>query len=234
MSVSRVTRLAASVAGLALTVGLAVGGAAAATPHPQVVGWATEASPDGPVVVAIGDSIMEGHGLDPSQAWPALLAEEDGWRLTNLASDGSGFVTVGDDGDTFADQMVVAARLKPSIVLVSGSSNDLGQPDARIAQATQATIVALHKLLPAAEIIAVSPVWNDSQEPEQLASIDTDVVRSVASVGGNTLRIGQPLAGLRDLLQSDDVHPTAEGQEQIAAAVQKQLSQEPGRSQSPD
>ena len=27
---------------------------------------------------------MEGHGLDPSQAWPALLAQKYGWRLTNL------------------------------------------------------------------------------------------------------------------------------------------------------
>ena len=58
-------------------------------------------------MVAIGDSIMEGHGLDPGQAWPALLAQEYGWRLTNLASDGSGFVTPGNNGDTFADQVAV-------------------------------------------------------------------------------------------------------------------------------
>ena len=234
MSVSRVTRLVASAAGLALTLGVAIGGAAAITPHPRVVERTTDASPDGPVVVAIGDSIMEGHGLDQAQAWPALLAQEDDWRLTNLASDGSGFVTVGDNGDTFADQMVVAARLKPSIVLVSGSSNDLGQPDARIAQATQATILALHKLVPSADIVNVSPVWNDTVEPAQLATIDDDVVKAVASVGGETLRIGQPLAGLRDLLQDDDVHPTAEGQQRIAAAVQKQLSREPGRFDSVD
>jgi acyl-CoA thioesterase-1 len=232
MTASRVTRLVASAAGLALTLGVAIGGAAAATSYPLVVERTTDASPDGPVVVAIGDSIMEGHGLDPSSAWPALLAQEDGWRLTNLASDGSGFVTVGNNGDTFADQMVVAARLKPSIVLVSGSSNDLGQPDARIAQATQATILALHKLVPSAEIVDVSPVWNDTGEPAQLTTIDADVANAVAAVGGETLRIGQPLAGLRDLLQGDDVHPTAEGQEQIAAAVQKQLVRGPGRSYS--
>ena len=28
---------------------------------------------------------MEGHGLAASEAWPALLAQEYGWRLTNLA-----------------------------------------------------------------------------------------------------------------------------------------------------
>ena len=65
------------------------------TPLGVVIPRTTDASSDGPVVVAIGDSIMEGHGLDPSDAWPALLAKQNGWRLTNLASDGSGFATVG-------------------------------------------------------------------------------------------------------------------------------------------
>ena len=229
MSVSRVTRLVASAAGLALTLGFAISGAAAATAHPVVVERQTVASRTGPVVVAIGDSIMEGHGLDQSDAWPALLAEDDGWKLTNLASDGSGFVTVGDNGDTFADQMAVAARLKPSVVLLSGSSNDLGQPDAQIARATTATVVALHKLVPSARIVAVSPVWNDTAEPAQLNVIDADVAQAVAAVGGTDLTIGQPLAGQRDLLQGDDVHPTAEGQRAIADAVQKQWPQEPGR-----
>ena len=207
---------------LLVAVSLAVG-VVSATGRPTIVEHTTQASATGPTVVAIGDSIMEGHGLDPSQAWPALLAQEYGWRLTNLASDGSGFVTPGNNGDTFADQVAVAARLNPSIVFVSGSSNDLGSDDTMIAGETAATIRALHAALPRAEILAVSPVWNDKNVPPQLDDIDLDVVRAVSAVGGRTLDIGQPLFGKPTLMQSDDVHPTPAGQQVIAAAVSKAL-----------
>ncbi len=69
-------------------------------------------------------------------------------------------------------------RLNPSIVIVSGSSNDLGSDDTMIAGETAATIRALHAAVPRAEIFAVSPVWNDKAVPPQLDSIDLDVVRA--------------------------------------------------------
>ncbi|HEY2556864.1 MAG TPA: SGNH/GDSL hydrolase family protein [Diaminobutyricibacter sp.] len=223
MRMRRARTPAALAAGaLVVAVSLAIG-VVSATSSPKVVAHTTDAGPDGPVVVAIGDSIMEGHGLDPSQAWPSLLARQNGWRLTNLASDGSGFVTAGNNGDTFADQVAVAVRLNPSIVLVSGSSNDLGSDDEMIAGETAATIRALHAAVPRAEIFAVSPVWNDKSVPPQLNSIDLDVVQAVAAVGGYTLDIGQPLSGRPGMMQSDDVHPTPAGQELIAAAVEKAL-----------
>ncbi len=214
--------LALAAGGLVVAASLVVG-VVTGSGSPTVVAHTTVAAADGPVVVAIGDSIMEGHGLAPSQAWPALLANEYGWRLTNLASDGSGFVTVGSSGDTFADQVAVAARLDPTIVLVSGSSNDLGDDGTTIAGETAATIRALHAALPRAEILAVSPVWNDKDVPPQLESIDHDVVRAVAAVGGHTIDIGQPLYGQPGVMQSDDVHPTPAGQQLIAAAVSKAL-----------
>lgn len=220
MSVTRVVRLAAFSAGLTLAFVSAASGAEAA---PTIAAHVTDATADGPVVVAIGDSIMEGHGLDPSDAWPALLAGEDGWRLTNLASDGSGFATAGDNGDTFADQVHAAVSLRPSVVIVSGSSNDLGEPDAAIARATDAALSTLRAELPHAEILAVSPVWNDTQVPKQLETIDADVISAAARTHAVDLDIGQPLDGQRDLLQDDDVHPTVAGQQAIAAAVERAL-----------
>ena len=225
---SRVRRIPAALAAGALVIAASLAiGVVAAAGTPTVVPHTTYAAPHGPVVVAIGDSIMEGHGLAPSQAWPALLANEYGWRLTNLASDGSGFVTTGNNGDTFADQVAAAARLDPSIVLVSGSSNDLGDDETMIAGETAATIRALHAALPRAQIFAVSPIWNDKDVPPQLDSIDLDVTRAVAAVGGRTLDIGQPLYGQPALLQSDDVHPTPAGQQVIAAAVEKAMQHPP-------
>jgi acyl-CoA thioesterase-1 len=174
----------------------------------------------GPVVVAIGDSIMAGHGLNPDRAWLALLASERGWQLTNLASDGSGFVAVGSNGDTFADQAAAAELLHPDVVIFSGSSNDLGVSDSRIDAATAATIGELHAALPTTMIISVSAVWGDTEVPGQLSAIDSAVESATAAAGGIFVEAGQPLAEEPALMQSDQVHPTADGQLMIARAAQ--------------
>lgn len=224
MGLSRGAKVASFATVLAIALGSVVSGAAAAATRPTIVEHSTVGSAHGPVVVAIGDAVMEGHGLDPSDAWPALLAKRYGWRLANLASDGSGFATLGDNGDTFADQIHTVVRLHPSIVIVSGSSNDLGERGTMIAQKTDATLKAIHAALPDAQILAVSPVWNDTPEPAQLKEIGADVAESALDVGARNLDIGRPLAGQRALLQPDDVHPTAAGQQAIASAVEKALS----------
>lgn len=198
-------------------------GSASASAYPVIVPHVTNASSTGPLVVGIGDSILEGHGLDPDQAWLAVLAKQHGWKLINLASDGSGFVTVGNNEDTFADQVKAALGLHPKVIVISGSSNDLGENDSAIATATEATINTLHRRLPATKIIAVSAVWGDTAVPPQLHTITADVAADVRSVGGSYLDIGQPLSGHPSLMQSDDVHPTVDGQRVLAAAVAKQL-----------
>jgi acyl-CoA thioesterase-1 len=199
-------------------------GAASASPGPTVVERTIEASADGPVVVTIGDSIMEGHGLDPTQAWPALLAERDGWRLTNLASDGSGFAMAGNNRDTFADQVAVAARLHPDIVIIGGSSNDLGVNAATLAKATTDAIKKLRVELPNADIIALSAVWGNTAVPAQISSINADVDAAAVSVEATYLNIGQPLSNKADLMQGDDVHPTADGQRDLAAAISRAMA----------
>ena len=184
-----------------------------------VVGGVAFARNSPPVVVAIGDSIMAGHGLPAGQAWVGILAEERGWRFTNLASDGSGFVKVGSKGDTFADQAREAIALHPSIVILAGSSNDLGESDAALAKETTATIERLHAALPGAKIIAVSAVWGASSVPGQLQDIDDQVQAAIAAAGGDYIDIGEPLAGHPELMQADAVHPTAAGQRVLANSV---------------
>jgi acyl-CoA thioesterase-1 len=174
----------------------------------------------GPVVVAIGDSIMEGHGLASDRAWLALLASEKGWQLTNLASDGSGFVAVGSNGDTFADQAAAAELLHPDVVVFSGSSNDLGVSDSRIDSATATTIAGLHAALPNTRIVSISAMWGDTDVPGQLSDIDSAVENATIAAGGTYLDASQPLAGDRAAIQTDQVHPTADGQLMIARAVQ--------------
>lgn len=176
-----------------------------------------------PNVVAIGDSIMKGHGLPSGEAWPALMAAQNGWRLDNLACDGAGFLAVGNDadcGETFAGLVAKAAALHPRTVIIEGSSNDFGESDGQLLPETESQLAQLRAALPSAQIVGLSTIWGDTAVPAQLADVDAQVRAAVTKVGGQFLEIGQPLSGHPEWMQSDDVHPTAAGQAAINAAVQ--------------
>ncbi|ARC58127.1 hypothetical protein AS850_13670 [Frondihabitans sp. 762G35] len=173
--------------------------------------------------VAIGDSIMDGHGLTEAQSWPSVLADEQGWDLTDLASDGTGYVQVGAEDDTFQAQAEKAVSLDPDIVIVAGSSNDLGEDTAAVQKAESTLVRTISTKLPNARIVAVNTFWGDTAPPAQLADFDAVVEQAVSGSSGTYLDVGQPLAGRPDLMQSDDVHPTAEGQRLLAASIGDRL-----------
>lgn len=175
-----------------------------------------------PVVVAIGDSIMKGHGLTAAQAWPAMLATTNHWNLANLACDGAGFVKTGDDNDCgsdFSGLVAEAVSLHPALILLSGSSNDLGIDNVELSSQTLAVVSSLRAKLPDATIIGISTVWNDTAAPDQMDAINEQVRAAIKAVHGTYLDIGQPLAGHRSWLQSDDVHPTLAGQRELAKVI---------------
>jgi acyl-CoA thioesterase-1 len=116
-----------------------------------------------------------------------------------------------------------AANLHPDIVLISGSSNDLGIADDKLSGATIAAMKELRNENPHAKIVGISTVWGDTLTPAQIDDINDQVRGAVDAVGGIYLDIGQPLAGHRDWLQADDVHPTAKGQRVLANAIRGAL-----------
>jgi acyl-CoA thioesterase-1 len=175
-----------------------------------------------PVVVAIGDSIMKGYGLTPAEAWPAILGHARKWKVTNLGCDGAGFVTVGnldDCGDVFSGLIRQAVALKPTIVLISGSSNDFGVDNTELLNQTVATVQAIHTAIPAALIIGISTVWGDTEPPAQINDVNEQLRQAITDVQGIYIDIGRPLAGQRELLQDDDTHPTVDGQRVLEAAI---------------
>ena len=165
---------------------------------------------------------MKGNGLSPAEAWPALLAANNNWSLTNLACDGAGFGALGavDECDSdFAGLVSKAVALHPALILISGSSNDLGIDDVTLVEQTDAVAKALRAALPTATIVGISTVWNDTDTPSQINDINGQVRQAMLQVGGVYLDIGQPLVGHRDWLQGDDVHPTAVGQQVLTTAI---------------
>lgn len=198
--------------------------ASAGTASPSIpVGASSTTTAAAPTVVAIGDSIMDGHGTDADQAWPILVAADNGWAITNLSSDGAGFLQPGDDGTTFEAQVEHAAGLDPDIVIISASTNDLGQDPNALDAATLTTMTALRSALPNTQIIALSAFWGDTVPSDELDPINGAMQSAAQAVDARWVDIGQPLADRPDLMQSDDVHPTAEGLSVLAAAIEADL-----------
>ena len=178
-------------------------------------------------VLMIGDSIMQGYGLTPGEAWPELISATNGWDLTSLACDGAGFLAPGSPdecGNTFVDVSRTAATLTPDLIIIEGSSNDFGQPNPQLLSATVTALTLLRSEFPNAEIIGLSTVWSDTEPPAQLADINSQVEQAVIAVGGRYLDIGQPFGAHPELLQGDDVHPTIAGQVALAAAIQTAIA----------
>ena len=177
-------------------------------------------------VLTIGDSVMKGFGVEPGQAWPELISQQNGWSLTTLACNGAGFLAIGnpDDCDSnFSSIVEAASSLHPDLVIIEGSSNDFGMSSSSLLESTVGAVSALHAKFPRAKIVGLSTVWGDTTVPDEIAEIDSQVQQAMTQVGGTYVDLGQPLSGHPELMQSDDVHPTAAGQQVLAAAIKDAL-----------
>jgi len=200
-------------------------------PHPSARSTATPAaaaspSPTAPpIVVAIGDSIMAGYGLDTGQDWPTMMAAQSGAGVTNLACSGAGFIAVGSCGTDFAGLIDQAAQAEPTIVIVQGSDNDGDETDKAIDSATTDTVTAIHEAMPDALIVGLSTLWDPPRtEPHEITASSTAVQDAVEAVGGIYIDIGQPLQDGTGLLQSDDEHPTLAGQKVLLQTISTALA----------
>lgn len=212
------TAISAALLALAALSGCAVtnGGAA------DAVGAASTPTAAAERVAIVGDSIESGLGLEPSEAWPALVAQSRGWRLDNLSVPGAGFVAQGSDGHDFSAQVDTAIAAKAQLVLIGASDNDLGQNLAEVSSAMKTAVDRLHSDLPDARIVGFNALSGAASD-DDLAPVDAALQQAVQGVGGDWLDLGQPYRGLAGLVQDDGEHPTLPGQQAIAAVVESKL-----------
>ncbi|MFF9562800.1 SGNH/GDSL hydrolase family protein [Leifsonia sp. NPDC014704] len=174
--------------------------------------------------VAIGDSIAIGNGVPAEDAWPLLVADRLGWTLTDFGESAAGFTVKGLNTHTFDDQVSATIRLRPDVVIVAATRNDLFASTASLRTAATAALERLRSALPEARIIGVGAIWGSDAAPAQVALISSTVKAAVLGVGGSWIEVGQPFADRPDLVLSDHVHPTVEGQRLLASTIATAIS----------
>ena len=192
---------------------------AGATPAPV-------ASPaaDAPAVVFLGDSLTAGYGLDPDQAYPALIQrriDASGLRYRVVNAGVSGETSAG------ARRRIEWILGQPVAVLVveTGANDGLrGQDPAATAENIQAIIDRARRQPSPPKVVLVGM--------EALPNYGADYGRRFREIYPRLARkndvvlvpfLLEGVAGVSALNQADGIHPTAEGQRKLAETMWKAL-----------
>ena len=198
-------------------------------PAPSAVGASTAApppapAPEGPAVVFLGDSLTAGYGLDPDQAFPALIQrkiEEAGLRYRVVNAGVSGETSAG------ARRRIEWLLSQPVAVLVveTGANDGLrGQDPAATAENIQAIIDRARRQAPPPKVVLIAM--------EALPNYGADYARRFRGIYPQLARkngvvlvpfLLDGVAGVPSLNQADGIHPTAEGHRKVAETVWKTL-----------
>ena len=177
-----------------------------------------------PAIVFLGTSLTAGLGLDPDQAYPALIqrkleAEGRHWRVVNAGVSG--------ESSAGARRRVEWLLRQPVSVLVveTGANDGLRAQDVDAMRANiQAVIDHARQASPAPKLLLLG-----MEAPPNLGADYgvrfRQVYRDLAQANGVPLVpfLLAGVAGVPALNQADGIHPTAEGQERIAATVWEAL-----------
>jgi lysophospholipase L1-like esterase len=172
----------------------------------------------------LGDSYTAPSEASSGPEWPRLLADSLAWEVHTDAVDGSGYMNPGAGG-AFGARLDAVLEPSPDVIVVAGGVADLGgHLVPRIAEEAAALVERLVEQSPESEIVLVSPFSNGPPGPlttrlsNRLSKIarDNDVTY-VDATGW--------LASGGDLFAPDDVHPTDQGQQQIATQMEAALKQ---------
>lgn len=175
-----------------------------------------------PVIVAFGDSLSAGFGVDAGLSYPDYLQKE-----IDAAGLAYRVVNLGISGDTTSGGLArvsSALELKPKIVLLELGGNDglRGTPLSETRQNIERMTAQF--LAAKAQVVIIGMTLPKNYGPEyirEFESIFADTARK------NMLpRIPFLLEGVWNtpgLMQGDGIHPTAEGNARVAKLVMKTL-----------
>lgn len=173
------------------------------------------------VIIAFGDSLFAGYGLDPRDAYPEKL--EGALRARGINAD---VVNAGVSGDTSAAGLnrleftLAAQDAPPALFILELGGNDLLRglsPEETRKNLGKMLAVLREQKVP---VLLMGMRAPPNYGPEYQARFDA-IYRDLAKEYGATLIPFWLETIYRDpaLFQSDRIHPTAEGIEQLVAAT---------------
>ncbi|RII93464.1 SGNH/GDSL hydrolase family protein [Clavibacter californiensis] len=182
--------------------------------------------PEDPAVLMFGDSFILGHGIETSgrPAYPALLAEREGWTDVRLnAAAGTGFAATSDQ-PAYPDRLAAMDDdFTPDLVVLQGSVNDIKPGEVAVRSGVTRILADIAERWPDAQTVIITPMTG-VQSYEKLASAYTGPALGKAHVIDATgpeswLPVDRP-----ELRTEDEWHPSATGHEAIAAGIQTSLT----------
>ncbi|PTY00020.1 arylesterase [Verrucomicrobia bacterium LW23] len=179
-----------------------------------------EAKAGGPVVLIIGDSLAAGHGLDPSEAFPALVQEkirEAGWPFR--------VVNAGLSGDTSAGGLrridwLLRGGVDVLIVELGGNDGLRGISPKETRANLQGIIDRARRKNPAVEVV-VAGMQMPPNMGEEYTTAYREIFPDIAKANNAALIpfLLEGVGGRPELNLPDRIHPTAEGHKIVAETV---------------
>lgn len=182
-----------------------------------------------PVILAFGDSLTSGEGVDPDLSYPSQLQGEldrggYGYRVVNL----------GIRGDTTSSALArldSALAIRPEIVILELGGNDgLRGIPIDVAERNLSTMIEAFKEA-GSRVILAGLTLPRNYGPDYIREFETMYVDLAEAHGVERIRFF--LEGLVDpdnpldddfrFMQPDGIHPTAEGYTIVAASVLKEI-----------
>jgi acyl-CoA thioesterase I len=175
------------------------------------------------VLVAFGDSLSAGHGLEAGQSFPDVMQrtlDKEGyhWRVVNLGIDGN----TTEDG---VARIQSAVRLKPAIVLLELGGNDglRGLPLTVTRKNLETMIVAFRQA--GTKVVLAGMTLPPNYGPDYIKTFQKIYADLAAKYQLKLIPFLLADIITPDLryLQRDQIHPTAEGARIVSGTVLKAI-----------
>jgi lysophospholipase L1-like esterase len=179
--------------------------------------------PKPPIVAFLGDDWTAGTGASTRKhRFTTLVSQELDVIERNFGADGTGYAkTTATDGD-YAHRVDDVVATHPDVVVVSGGRNDAHNLLATVASRARTLFHLLHAALPHATLVAVAPMWGDSDKPAELRAIGQAVKQAVTAASGTYLDISDPIHDHPGFM-ANAADPDDDGYAAIATALKPEL-----------
>lgn len=201
-------------------------------PAPAPVETASPAMPDLPIVgeevriLALGDSLFAGYGVDPGQSYPARLEAALRGRGINAK-----IVNAGVSGDTTAaalqrlDFVLNGMKSPPALAIISLGGNDMlrGLPPAQTRQNLDELLIRLDRRKVPVLLMGMlsAPNWG-ADHAAAFNAIYPDLAKKHGA--GLVPFFLQAVIDKPELVQADRIHPTAQGIDAMIGATVEQVA----------